>query len=130
MILGFTGTREGMTPRQNQDLRWLLLALDFEEFHHGDCVGADAEAHDIVRAIYPQVKIVIHPAEGTDHRAFKKGDVILEPLPPLERNRDIVKASRRMIATPKEPREVLRSGTWATVRYSRQFSKPVDILVP
>ena len=49
-------------------------------------------------------------------------------LPPLVRNRNIVRAVDIMIAAPATDKEELRSGTWATVRYCRQARKPVIML--
>ena len=43
---GFTGTQHGMTDAQKATLRD-FLAAGSGEFHHGDCIGADSEAHDI-----------------------------------------------------------------------------------
>ena len=57
--IGFTGTRYGMTVAQRRTLRSLLANGAGREFHHGDCVGADAEAHDIAVAL--GIEPVIHP---------------------------------------------------------------------
>lgn len=135
MILGFTGTSAGMSAYQRLALLKILEQGDVGEFHHGDCVGADAEAHDIADSM--DISIVIHPPTDTRHRAYKtpKGDdwgdmMWLPPKPYLERNHDIVDACDKLIAAPKEDTEQLRSGTWATVRYARKVGKPVVILLP
>lgn len=129
-IYGFTGTRAGMTPYQR--LR-LLKILEHDrnvgEFHHGDCIGADAEAHDIAWAIR-DIAIIIHPPSDDKHRAFKTNALVLVTRPYLERNHDIVDACDVLIAAPKEVIEQRRSGTWATVRYARKIGKPVVILAP
>lgn len=60
MKIGFTGTQQGMSWEQRQALTKQLLVLQPTEFHHGDCIGADAEAHEAaIRAGVP--KIVVHP---------------------------------------------------------------------
>jgi hypothetical protein len=50
-VLGFTGTRQGMTLAQRKAIESLLrdgLALD-SVLVHGDCVGADADMHTLAR---------------------------------------------------------------------------------
>lgn len=126
MIIGFTGTQKGMTYFQKQQVELLLLGIE-GEFHHGDCIGADAEAHDIAEKY---LKCIIHPPINNDKRAFKKANIILEPKEYLDRNKDIVKACERLIATPEEYQEQLRSGTWSTVRYARKMKKLIAIIFP
>jgi predicted Rossmann fold nucleotide-binding protein DprA/Smf involved in DNA uptake len=48
----------------------------------------------------------------------------------LERNHDIVDASEVLVAIPKETEEVLRSGTWATIRYAHKLRRRVMIIYP
>lgn len=119
--IGFTGTQEGMSDRQKEALAfdlsirssWLIV------FHHGDCVGADEEAHLIAR--YIGAYIVIHPPIDPRLRAFCEGDEIREPKPYIPRNHDIVDESRLLLAAPLLPEhEQPRSGTWATWRYARE----------
>lgn len=129
-IAGFTGTQKGMTDAQKAKLAYELSIFRPREFHHGDCVGADSEAHDIVRRILPDCKIVIHPPTDSKKRAYKKGDVILDPLPYLERNHRIVEMTRCLVACPAESNEVLRSGTWSTIRYAGRKNKTQYIILP
>jgi hypothetical protein len=100
MIIGFSGTRNGMTDRQKLKFVGKLNLLCPTEFRHGDCVGADAEAHDLVREHFPKCKIIIHPPYLERLRAFKEGDFILNAKDYLVRNRDIVYASECLVATP------------------------------
>jgi hypothetical protein len=70
MKIGITGTKKGMST--NQKISLCLLFEDFDiidEFHHGDCIGADAEAHDILDG---NVYIVVHPPTIPKYRAYKK----------------------------------------------------------
>lgn len=135
MNIGFTGTSKGMTPRQKVTFRRVLSeALDELksskfEFHHGDCVGADAEAHDITYLLQ-YFFIVLHPPINQSKRAFKHGDLTLKAFPYLDRNKHIVADTDRLIATPAQKEEQLRSGTWSTVRYARKAGKPVTIIYP
>ena len=127
MRVGFTGTREGMTAPQRATLHKLLLEFEGGEFHHGDCLGADAEAHDIAAELYTTV---IHPPLRATCRAFKSGNVVLQKQDYLERNKDIVDNTALLIAAPKTLREEHRSGTWSTVRYARKNDKQVIIIYP
>lgn len=133
--IGFTGTKNGMTEAQQIVFQEIIqLERQFIGFHHGDCVGADAHAHLLVQTwahLRPEkVNIYIYPGPWPSLRAYCPGDLIYPPKPPLERNRDIVNAADLMIATPKESHEVLRSGTWATIRYTLKARKPLIIIYP
>ncbi len=135
MKIAFTGTRQGMTLEQKTTLLFLLLEKQPEEFHHRDCVGADEQAHKIVRGdemFGPRrvCHVVIHPLNNPKHRAFCPGDTILPERPYLDRNWDIVDACDMLIACPKEPEEVLRSETWATIRYAAKKDKPIKVITP
>ena len=131
--LGFTGTQKGMTPAQKGVVADLLVEFDPVEVHHGDCIGADEEFHDIVLEFSNRVKVVIHPPLDSSKRAYCKGDEARSRKEYLRRNRDIVAESDVLIAVPKQMRELKgRSGggTWATVRYARQAEIPVYIVFP
>lgn len=130
MIVGFTGTQEGMSRLQKSFLEGVLARLCPEEFHHGDCVGADAEAHEIVRLNVPRCRIIIHPPDVDSKRAFCSGDEARAPRPYLARDLAIVACCDELIAAPKSIIEELRSGTWATIRYARKAQKRIHLLRP
>lgn len=128
VIVGFTGTQHGMTDQQKFQLQRELTRRQVSSFHHGDCIGADAEAHSV--AEFLNLPIEIHPTTGSK-RAFCSGAIkIHQSLPPLVRNTHIVNASHILIAAPRQRVEVLRSGTWATIRYARKTGKEVIYLWP
>ena len=134
MKVGFTGTRRGFTQPQKAEFYLVLHRLHpIAEFHHGDCEGCDAQAHARVRP-FTDIKIVIHPGYDIDgrypHRANCVADEKRSPKPYIERNHNIVNESELMIAMPAEAEEVLRSGTWATIRYARKQNKPLLIIWP
>lgn len=129
--LGFTGTREGMTSYQKRKLRdvvqFALASFDQVSFHHGDCVGADEEAHNIVRDI-GGIQIFVYPPIATKYRAYCSGYAqAFAPEAYLTRNKQIVARTSLLIAAPAGP-EIIRSGTWSTVRYARSLRKDVCIL--
>lgn len=132
--IGFTGTRHGMNARQKRHLRLLLAGLRKKarvEFHHGDCIGADAEAHAI--AVELKCTVVVHPPDNDAARAFVKGTGIIrweDPLPYIVRNHRIVDATKVLVATPHTNTEQLRSGTWATVRYAVSKRRKVLLMLP
>jgi hypothetical protein len=122
LVAGFTGTREGLSSPQREALLNLLIELKPRELHHGDCLGADTEAHLLCVAL--QILIHIHPPNVGAYRAYCHFlgtdfiEKIWEEKPYLVRNHDIVDNSDYLIACVKGPEE-LKSGTWATVRYAR-----------
>lgn len=116
MKVGFTGTRKGMTQEQKESMKSLLTIFCLAEFHHGDCIGADAEAHKIAKSLY--MPIVIHPPVNNKARAFCKGD-IRPPKQYLVRNIDIVNECHVLIGAPSG-NEKVRSGTWSTLRYAKK----------
>jgi hypothetical protein len=128
--VGFTGTRSGMTFDQKMSLADLLGSMRIKEFHHGDCVGADAEAHDMIDDGL-DIYIVIHPPLNPSKRAHKKGNWYHEPLPYLVRNKNIVNDTDILIACPGEiAKQLMVSGTWSTVRYARTLGRPIKIVFP
>lgn len=129
MKVGFTGTQYGTTSIQRTVVRQLLISLEATEFHHGDCIGADEQAHQI--ALDLGIAVHLHPPNSYSKRAFVEGCTReRKPAPYLVRNHVIVKATQVLIATPKESREVLRSGTWATIRYAKKLNRKIYVVGP
>lgn len=133
MRIGFTGTRRGMTPAQKTAFRAFIERSRPTAFRHGCCVGADADAAEIVREILGAAGIIIgHPSDipaMTSRAAELSCGEVHPPEPPLDRNRIIVDHSEVLVACPNAP-EKLRSGTWATVRYARRTEKRNVIIWP
>lgn len=125
MIVGFTGTRRGMTDTQKASLKAIIARIHPTEFHHGNCVGADAESVLILELCYPMCIVIAHPAELTEWQANAKCDRRLESRGYLKRNRDIVDACEVLIAAPAEMQEQKRGGTWSTVRHARKLRKTI-----
>lgn len=128
MKVGITGSRVGPLTAQTGALEDLLLELQpIAEFHHGDCIGVDAYAHDLVQAKKLAERIVIHPPSDGSRRAFKVvqglGVSIRAPMNYLDRNKAIVASSDVLIALPTDMQEQQRSGTWHTIRFARYWQK-------
>jgi hypothetical protein len=134
--IGFTGTRgpkddgSGMNEYQQAALKTFLKSKEFNEFHHGDCVGSDAQAHEIVTVMKDSgidIKRVGHPPKYKKYRAFCDFDYEHKPHEYLKRNHYIVDDTDILIATPY-CKEKVRSGTWATVRYARKKGRKIYII--
>lgn len=137
--VGFSGTRHGMNANQAQSLNVALgtamaTARQVElfqppiVFHHGDCVGADEQAH--LMATSRGMLIKVHPPINGSLRANCQADLYAEAKDFLDRNEDIAKESDYLIITPDETIERQRSGTWATKRYAQRLKKAVLVLYP
>jgi hypothetical protein len=131
MIIGFTGTREGMSRKQYEGTETtvsiLSMLANVTHFHHGDCKGADEEADGIARK-YDCV-IHIHPPENNTHRAccYQTGDYLSKEKPYLTRNEDIVKEVQVLIAAPFEM-DKKKGGTWHTIEQARKKGIPIIII--
>ncbi len=129
MIIGFTGTRSGMSAKQIADLKTYFKksGTSIAEFHHGDCVGADVEANNIARDF--GFKTCGHPPTNERWRAFSKCDIWFEAKDYLDRNQDIVDACDTLIVAPRTNTEVKRgSGTWATYRDAYRIGRTTVML--
>lgn len=132
-IISFTGTRSGMTKYQIETFVEIIISykdkIDKVILIHGDCIGADATAH--LLAADNNVEIRMRPCDMDSQRAFSEGgEIIADPEPPLIRNRKIVDDGDELIACPFGYEEVMRSGTWATIRYAKRNKKPITIIWP
>lgn len=128
MRIGFTGTREKLTGEQWEVLKHkigLLTAKGAYALHHGDCVGADAAAHDLAKR--NGLHVVVHPPIRDVLRAFKTPDEERVAKAYFPRNRDIVDESDILIGCPKD-RDQRYSGTWYTINYGIKRRRRVTII--
>jgi hypothetical protein len=134
LAIGFVGTRQGMTALQRARVKSLLHITD--ELHHGDCVGADKELHDLAGEMswrgggHDRLRVVIHPPNTPRWRAWCTSDDVRPPQAPMIRNHAIVHSCHMLLATPRTYRMVQRSSTWATVRYAVKRGRGVVIVLP
>lgn len=135
--LGFSGSRRGMSSLQKQAFQKVVndlqVAKGIGKFHHGDCVGADAEAHAFVRN--RGIFIIVHPPENATNRAYCVGNEVRPSYDYSTRNRHIVEETDRLIATPlmtehEQRQSGFGSGTWHAVNFARRCGKQVMVLLP
>lgn len=134
MIVAFTGTLRGMTGQQYDRVCGVYEHLQPDYANHGCAEGADRGFHGIANKI-PRG---LHPSNEKQHQwalaNSRNPDVIhpiiLGPRPELKRNLKMVKLSECLIAAPRSTTEILRSGTWATIRYARKAMLPIYICWP
>lgn len=131
---GITGTKKGLTREQDRALitylqaKWAKHPLGGVRFRHGDCLGADVRGAEFAKAM--GFYVIAHPPLNSKYRAFFENDETLPMKSYLDRDRDVVDACVEMVACPKGMAEERRSGTWATIRYTRLRSKPLTIIWP
>jgi hypothetical protein len=138
MKIGFTGTREGMTEQQRSAFdEWICSQPDITEFHHGDCVGADDQAADVLHEIRtgedpgPLIKVVCHPPDNNKRRAFNGHFDELRPVKKYtSRNRDIVNETDVLLVCPLGTERQTRGGTWYTADYAQRLGRRVVIFWP
>lgn len=131
--LGFTGTRNGATEAQLETLIKLVKELEPQEVYHGSCMGADAEFHYVVGRLFPGHRRNIYPSNSRSTRWYVEiadTDYVREPAKPLVRNQWIVDDADVLIGVSPTPQEILRSGTWATIRMARRKRIPIYIIMP
>lgn len=122
-----------MTAEQSAAV-WRLLILLYtdhiplDEFHEGDCIGSDVAAAIIARKL--GYWIISHPPLVQTKRAFYPANEERIPRDYLVRNHNIVLETQEMLATPFQAEEIMRSGTWATIRFARKLWRKVTIILP
>jgi len=139
IIIGFTGTRTGLTSSQDAALRNVLFALHDEhlsplELHHGDCVGADARVRAMFLELFPGERVVIHPPVDARFRANCGGEgssiTWRKPRTYQARNRDIVLECDLLLGCPREMVRQTFGGTWYTLDYAKKMFRKTKILWP
>lgn len=139
MIIGFTGTRKGMSDNQKTVFVYLLSQFNQATtiLSHGDAVGADKEANDLFMGpVLLGVQVLVHPPKEEKYRAWcgidntHNGSYIINISKHYGvRDKDIVDECTLLLAAPlDENKEELRSGTWQTIRYARKIKKPYILL--
>lgn len=133
IVIGFTGTRLGMSDNQKENVKAFLKSisdeLKIQAVIHGGCIGSDEDFHKLCEGI-PRVVLLGHPLMYPDD-VSRRGDisgedvVIQESKPFLVRNRNIVKKCNILLATPYDFKD--KGGTWYTIAQARRRGKEVVI---
>lgn len=128
MRIAITATSKALlTEYQLDAARELIQPGDI--VHLGDCVNGDAQIHQLCLSI-GGVRTIGHPPINGKNRAFCVYDEEWEPEAYLDRDHAMVDACDVLLAFPRSPREELRSGTWATVRYARKSGCHTTVIPP
>jgi hypothetical protein len=129
MIIGFTGTRKGMTPRQQAALNAEIMAYPDAVWIHGGALGADSELDRALTLLGRPTEI--YPAERRPWTGNSRpGLTVHSSLPPLKRNRIIARLCDRLVACPAEDTPQTRGGTWYTVRRAYDRRKSILLILP
>lgn len=130
MKIGVTGTRSGMNETQFAEVQTYLSQFDpaTTELHHGDCVGVDAEVAVLAKSF--GMRVVCHPPEKDDLRAFVESDESKTPLSYFARNRNIVDETDQLLVVPYQDKHQPNGGTWYTHDYAKKKGKNTIVVFP
>lgn len=160
MIVGFTGTRGGMTEMQKRvvlQLVQVLHANGYIRYIHGGCMGADWDFHLIATSNPYRAEVRVHPSTiyktyPAAIRALCQGKkptdevvrsawlrngatFVASPDAALARNttmmRYVSECQGAVIATPLAGEPESRSGTWHAIRSAQHFKiQPLYLVLP
>ncbi len=125
MLIAISGSREGMTRAQRVACSTILRAWGATGIVHGDCIGVDAEAHEIAMRL--GMASYFYPSNLDHYRAHteRRGGIQLAaPAPPMRRNGSIVSDGEALAAFPRPSSR----GTWDAVRKAGQLARPTVVL--
>lgn len=135
LILGVTGTRNGMTKQQKIVLETFIEKLLFEKeyteriIHHGQCVGVDVQVASLLKNKY-NFKVISHPPINKSLLGISQNDEENTPKNYFSRNRDIVHDCDILLVIPKEKIHQRFGGTWYTHDYCLSQNKPLFLVLP
>lgn len=128
--ISFTGSRTGMTDQQKLAVDEKLVGKP-SQVNHGDCIGADAEFHQIMYKKWEDnLRIDTFPGHIERYRAFCQPARVHRSRNTLERNRLIVMLAEVLVTTPKSEQEKISSGTWYTMEYAQERNVPIVVVWP
>lgn len=136
MLLAITGLSNTAGYDAERIIREALESYtDVEGIATGGAFGVDTLAIKLAKQIHPHAeRPLYYPVERRWNEETKKYATELIPVMGSYLDRDDRLAAYpklttcgRMAAFPKNNNEIVRSGTWATVRRARKLGVPVDI---
>ena len=131
MRVGFVGGFKDFVEEQKETFSHLIKELNPEEYHHGDLVGSEKEAHDIVRLLLPSCKIHIHPSVRDNKRAFCKGDVMHIEMDYVPRDLDLLEDIQLLIVchmlVTNKSRLMRSTGPNAMISHAKE--QGIDLLI-
>ena len=137
--LAFTGTRNGMTPEQEQSIHDFLVENNqtLKSYCHGGCVGADEDFHNMVLNENSNSIVAVYYVPGPlsfitkDFIESASSNILLrEKKGHLSRNREIVDKANYLIGCPPTAFPTRRGGTWYTLRYAKKTNCAGTIFYP
>ena len=134
MQVGITGARAGITVHAGNTFENIMVKMHtvIKHVHHGDCKGADEDAHRFFETNYRDIKIVIHPPPKNlkkELRAFCKAHETKKALPTFkQRNEEIVECTNLLIAFAPTKEVDRNSGTWECILHALKLKKPTIII--
>lgn len=135
LILGVTGTREGMSKVQKENIEAYIEKLLFQQewseriLHQGQCIGVDVELAKLLKNKYG-FKIISHPPVKKDLLGICENDEVKTPKSYFVRNRNIVNSCDLLIVVPKENKHKTFGGTWYTHDFAVSELKPLCVFYP
>jgi hypothetical protein len=132
IIIGFTGSRFGMTTAQKlvvaSFLDELQTSYNFVCLMHGDCTGADDQANRMAKE--REFFTWALPPKVNRYRARSPSDLVSTPAAYLVRDRLIALGCHEGLACPATEKESRMSGTWYTIKEMKKLKKKVTIITP
>lgn len=128
--IGFSGTRYGMTLLQRRAVyrvfRWYRDNRNAVAVHHGSCVGADAEAHDLARML--GLAVALHPGDNPYRAecAMLEGERVWMPRDFRTRNAAIAACTGVLVAAAGDGTE--DRGTSHAISCAVKLERPVVIV--
>lgn len=138
MRYSFTGVTEFPDPEAAEEsiTNTLLILPEPEEVYTGGALGVDTLVQFIAQQVWPNADHYLCLPTGAPYNQevlrsglptllSSEGSTVAESY--MLRNDLLVNRCDELIAFPLTEEEIMRSGTWATIRRARKADKPVRI---